>query len=146
MKVLIAIDFSQATPILLSEVKRFTEILSAQVWLIHVAAPDPYFAGYELGPQSMRDEAAQEFRKEHMALQREVQAFRDMGVDATALMVQGQTAQTILQEAESLKADLIIIGSHGYGAVHHLLVGSVSEHILRKAKCPILVIPTHTGV
>jgi len=91
----------------------------------------------------MRDEAAREFRKEHVALQNEVHAFRDMGVDATALMVQGQTAESILKEADRLKAELIVIGSHGHGAVHHLLVGSVSEHVLRKAKCPVLVVPTH---
>ncbi len=146
MRVLIAIDFSQATSILLSEVKKFAEFLSAKFWLIHVAAPDPDFAGYELGPQCMRDEAAREFRKEHVVLQREVQAFRDMGMEATALMVQGRTAETILKEADNLKAELIIIGSHGHGAVYHLLVGSVSEHVLRKAKCPILVVPTHARV
>ena len=50
---------------------------------------------------------------------------------------------TILAEATKLDADMIVIGTHGHGAMYRLLVGSVSEGVLHKSKCPILVIPTH---
>ena len=48
-----------------------------------------------------------------------------------------EAAQTIRE----LEADLIIIGSHGYGALFSALLGSVSSGVVRKASCPVLVVP-----
>ncbi|MEW5940915.1 MAG: universal stress protein [Chloroflexota bacterium] len=67
---------------------------------------------------------------------------RKAGLDATALVVQGATVETILNEASKLEADMIVVGSHGHGALYQLLVGSVCEGVLRKAACPVLVVPT----
>ncbi|MHC4140295.1 MAG: universal stress protein [Planctomycetota bacterium] len=39
--------------------------------------------------------------------------------------------------------DIIIVGTHGHGGVHHMIFGSVSEGVLRSSSCPVLVIPTH---
>jgi nucleotide-binding universal stress UspA family protein len=61
----------------------------------------------------------------------------------TALLVQGVTADTILEEAAKLAADIIVVGSRGKGALQQLVVGSVSEGVLRKSQCPVLVVPTH---
>ncbi|HDY68944.1 MAG TPA: universal stress protein [Candidatus Scalindua sp.] len=49
----------------------------------------------------------------------------------------------ILDESSKLKIDLIVVGSHGHGAVYHLIVGSVSEEVLQRSSCPVLVVPTH---
>jgi len=68
---------------------------------------------------------------------------RKAGLDTTALLVHGATVETILKEASELEVDMIVIGSHGRGAMHQLLMGSVSEGVLRKSRCPILVVPTH---
>ena len=51
-------------------------------------------------------------------------------------------AKLILEEAERLEAEVIIMGSHGHGALYDLIVGSVTEGVLRKAKCPVLVLPS----
>ena len=143
MTILIAIDFSQASSSVLFEAKKYAGMLSADCWLIHVAPPDPYFVGYEPGPQSVRDTVAKRFRKEHKLLQDEAVQMEKLGLNVKALLVQGPSAETILREADNLKADLIIIGSHGHGAVYHLILGSVSQEVLRNAICPILIIPTH---
>lgn len=52
----------------------------------------------------------------------------------------------ILQHARLLPADLIVMGSHGRSGVQRLLVGSVTEHVLRAATCPVLVVPPHDAV
>jgi nucleotide-binding universal stress UspA family protein len=49
--------------------------------------------------------------------------------------------ETTLKEAESLKAELIVLGSHGHGAVYDVLVGSYSAGIIRRSKLPVLVVP-----
>ncbi|HBA82981.1 MAG TPA: universal stress protein [Verrucomicrobia bacterium] len=143
MNVLVAIDFSEASPRLFTEVRKWAGKLDADFWFIHVAEPDPAFLGYEMGPQTVRDQMASKYRKEHQQLQQEVEALKKSGLKATALLVQGSTVDVILQEASKLNADMIVMGSHGHGPVHNLLVGSVSEGVLQRAACPVLVIPTH---
>jgi len=57
------------------------------------------------------------------------------------LLLQGATIATVLTEADRLEANLLVIGSHGHGAVYDLLVGSVSEGLVRRSKRPMLVVP-----
>ena len=47
----------------------------------------------------------------------------------------------ILAEAQALRSDLIVIGSHGRSGVERLLLGSVTEKVVRKAPCPVMVVP-----
>ena len=53
----------------------------------------------------------------------------------------GQPAADILMNATACKADYIVIGSHGHGVAYDLLIGSTTQGVLRKARCPVLVIP-----
>jgi nucleotide-binding universal stress UspA family protein len=56
-------------------------------------------------------------------------------------VVQGAIAETILAQAAALEVQLIIMGSHGYGTIAELIVGGVSKVVLKKAPCPVLIIP-----
>lgn len=67
---------------------------------------------------------------------------RRQGIEATALLVQGPTAQMLLEEAAKLECDMIVIGSHGSGVIKQLLGGSVSQAVLTKSDRPVLVVPT----
>jgi nucleotide-binding universal stress UspA family protein len=66
---------------------------------------------------------------------------RSGGLNATALLVQGPTAQTLLAEAERLQIDLMVMGTHGRTAVMDILVGSVSHAVLRHTTIPVLLVP-----
>ncbi len=143
MKLLVAVDFSDSSAEVLARTKELALGMKAKVWLLHVAEPDPDFVGYDAGPQTVRDAIAKKFHKEHRDLQGQAEEFRSAGLDAVALLVQGPTVQTVLAEAEKLEVDLIVIGTHGKGAVKRLLVGSTSEGLLHKASLPVLVVPTH---
>lgn len=136
-----AVDFSELTHSVLEQAGRLARLFGAELRVIHAAPPDPDFVGYEAGPQSERDQIAALLRDEHRQLQQHTDALRDTGCDARALLLQGPTVETILAEAERAKADLIIIGSHGRGAVYRAVLGSVSEGVVRKARCPVLVVP-----
>jgi nucleotide-binding universal stress UspA family protein len=106
-----------------------------------VAAPDPEFVGFEAGPQSVRDQRAETLRKEHRLLQELADRARRRGIETKAVLVQGPTVETILAQAHKGKADLIVTGSHGHGALYKTVLGSVSEGILRGARRPVLVVP-----
>src|SRR5207245_3097999 len=109
--------------------------------LLHVSEPEPEFVGFEPGPMTVRTAVAHDFREEHQRLD-ELKKTLPPGIDATALHIQGATAEKILHEAAQQKADLIVMGSHGHGAIYNLLVGSVTEGVLKSAPCPVVVVPS----
>jgi len=106
-----------------------------------VAEPNPDFVGFDAGPDVVRDQMAEQFHREHAQIQAMAQRLRDDGRDATGLLVQGPTVDTILAQAEKLDADLIVVGSHGHGAVFDVLVGSISAEVIRRSTIPVLVVP-----
>ena len=144
MNILVAVDLSSASPKILHYVKTLALNLSAKVWLLYAEKPDLGFVGFGPGrPQSVLDQVADEFEKKRKELQDETDKLKNSGIDAEALLVQGVAVEVILDEAGKLKTDLIVVGSHGHGTVYHLMVGSVSEGVLHRSTCPVLVIPTH---
>ena len=141
MDILVPLDFSEVTLEVIDQASLLARSLDAKLWLIHVATPEPEFIGYETGPQTVRDRVALELRQEHRSTQQVAEKLRRSGLDVTALCPQGATVRTILQEADKLGVDLIVMGSHGRGALHRALLGSVSEGVLHKATCPVMIIP-----
>lgn len=142
MKILIGLDLSERYPKVYEVAKRHALSMKASVWLIHVAPPDPDFVGYRAGPQSVRDSVAEEYKEHHQQLQQLAQECRDAGLEATALLVQGPTAEMLQSEACKLGCDLMVLGSHGSGKLSHLLGGSVALAVLEKADRPVLIVPT----
>ena len=140
--ILVAVDFSGVTDAVMDAATKMGRALGADVCLVHVASPDPDFLGFQTGPQVVRDQVAHHWHEEHRQLQSFADTMKQKGINAKALLIQGMTADKILEEAAQNKADLIILGSHGHGALHHVLLGSVSEGVLKKAPCPVLVVPS----
>jgi nucleotide-binding universal stress UspA family protein len=141
MKILAAIDFSPVTEQVLATLVQMAATLPAQVWLVHVAPPEPAFVGYEAGPDVVRGQVAAELHASHQKLQQLADRLRASGVETTALQLQGKTVETVISEANKLPASLIVLGSHGHGAVYNMLVGSVAEGIVRASKVPVLLVP-----
>ena len=143
MKLLVTVDLSEATQIIVKKAEEIAIALSAKVWILHNAVPEPDFVEFKVDPQAARETLARKFHEEHRQIQEIANRLRKAGLDATALLVHGATVEAILKEASDLDVDMIVVGSHGRGAMYQLLMGSISEGILHKSRCPILVIPTH---
>lgn len=88
-----------------------------------------------------KDEALAEMRAEG---RRALEAFSERaaaaGVEHAVALGEGRPGQVILHEAETLPADLIVIGSQGQGALGDLLLGSVSQYVLHHARVPVCVV------
>lgn len=140
-QILVPIDFSDVTGRVVGEVRRMATLTGAAITMVHVAAPNPDFVGFEPGPASVRDSVAQHMREEHRQLQAIEKELKRDGFVVTALLIQGYPVEKILMEAGRIKADLIVMGSHGHGLLRHLVVGSVTDGVLRKAPCPVLIVP-----
>ena len=142
MNILVAIDLSNASQKVLDKAKALAIALPAKVCLLHVIEGEPYFLDDEPDLQSSSDQSQQEFSQEHKYLQKEVDGLRQSGIETKGLLSQGSVVDVILQKSKQLEIDIIIVGTHGHGGVHHMIFGSVSEGVLRNTSCPVLVIPT----
>jgi nucleotide-binding universal stress UspA family protein len=141
LKILVAVDLSDATTDVIQAAEYLARATAGQVRVLHVAEAEPDFVGYDAGPQVVRDQVAREFRDAHRGVQTHADALRDAGVDANALLIKGPIVETVLSEAKRFEADLLVVGSHGFGALYDLLVGSSSRGILRDTDIPVLVVP-----
>jgi nucleotide-binding universal stress UspA family protein len=139
--VLVAIDFSAHADAVLATAEELARSVGGDLTILHVAAPDPHFVGFEVGPQSVRDSRAQVLEDEHRQLQDIAARLRDEGLAARAFLFAGATAEKILEEADKQNADLIVIGTHGRSAIAKAFIGSVSQGVLHAATCPVVVVP-----
>ncbi len=114
-----------------------------ELWLLHVAAPDPDFIGYEVGPQSVRDAVASKLRGKHKRMQELAAPLQTAGLGVTPLTVQGVVVERILEHAARVGAELIVLASSSHGAVHELIAGSVVRGVLHDATVPVVVVPAH---
>jgi nucleotide-binding universal stress UspA family protein len=142
MKTLVvAIDFSDITSLLIKEAAKLASCYEARVYVIHVAAPDPDFVGYEVGPIQERQFRAKELRAEKKKLEQLATELKALGVDAVSLLMQGETAKLLLREVDRLQSCLLIMGVHGRGLIKTAFLGSTSHEIVRLASCPVLLVP-----
>jgi nucleotide-binding universal stress UspA family protein len=153
MKILVALDFSDATRKVLDQARLLARALSAKLLLLHgiEAPPDPallsyepelLFGGIEPDPAILRETLAGRFRHEHERLLQFSREMRDEGLDCNALLVPGKSDEVILAMADKHQADMIVLGSHGKGVTAQLLLGSTSRGVLHKAKVPVHLVPT----
>ena len=143
MNILVAVDLSDVSQKILDKAKTLALALSAKVWLLNVTEPGPNFGRFNVGPETVREQTAEEFHQEHNDLQEKAEDFRKSGIETKALLIQGATVEVILKKSKELKIDIITVGTHGHGGVYHLIYGSVCEGVLESSSCPVLVVPVH---
>ncbi len=139
--ILAAVDLSELTDSVVEHAAVLASGFHATLHLLHVAAPDPDFVGYEAGPQTVRDHVAHDLREEHREVRALALRLREEGMDVSAHIIQGATVETILGQSKRHAVDLIVLGSHGRGAVYRTLMGSVCEGVLRATRCPLFIVP-----
>ena len=75
-----------------------------------------------------------------LAVEAIVQRARAGGATATGLTWEGDAGESIVEASEAESADLIVVGTHERGTVGRLFLGSVSDHVVRHARCPVMVV------
>ena len=139
--ILVAIDFKGHEQLLIDKAYELAVAFHAKIWLIHIAAPNPDYVGYEAGPQYVRDNRATQLKKEHKLLESYSNELEKKGIDTEGLLLQGATIEMIINESQKLNIDLIIIGHSEHNLLYKALFGSVSRNIIKKSKTPLLLVP-----
>ncbi|RZK58352.1 MAG: universal stress protein [Pedobacter sp.] len=113
----------------------------AQVALVNIIEPAPATVNpdFTLAPVFM--EVYDNSEENSHLLLKEIETKHSNGIQTTYLSVLDTASNGIVKQAEEWNADLIVIGTHGRSGLYHFLMGSVAEHVARKAACPVLIIP-----
>lgn len=142
-RILVPTDFSEPSDAALDYARALAETFGASLHLLHVIEPS-----HETGAFSNEAYIAVEAPGAYEMLVKEAQskfAHRVLPTDrarygATTEVMTGTSADTIVEFAADQRIDLIVMGTHGRTGIAHLLMGSVAEHVVRDAPCPVLTV------
>jgi len=149
-RIVVATDFGEAADVAFAYGRELARTFGASLDVLHVA--DNVLA---------RGYAGEGFMAAYPELQRDVEEAAAKRLDAlvsdedravlnarTVVRVSTSPPLAIVDYAREVHSDLIIMGTHGRGAMAHLLMGSVAERVVRTAPCPVLTVrhPEHEFV
>ena len=139
--ILVPTDFSVAADLALGYAIDLAKRYDGSLQVIHVIE-DTYFAhGYPDGFFAELPGLQERVRAEaerHLGVLR--MRCTTAGVTATTQVLDGRPAREIVKIAEETGTDLIVMGTHGRSGVAHFLMGSVAEHVVRTAPCPVFTV------
>lgn len=148
MKILLAIDGSPCSDVAVKEVAGRPWPADSQVRIISVVEP-PFSIAAEgwVPPDDYMERLEQAAREQARAAikraEERVRAGAGDSLQVSAEIIRGYGKDTILNEAESWGADLIVLGSHGYRGLKRLWLGSVSHAVASHAKCSVEIVRCH---
>jgi len=139
MKILLAVDGSAYTKKMLAYLATHEELLGAthEFTVLTVQPALPPRARAALGKEVVDNYHAEEAEK---VLAPVCKFLARHGVDARRSVKVGAVGESIAKLADSGKFDLVVMGSHGHGAIATLVMGSVATQVLANCKVPILLI------
>lgn len=138
-RVLVPTDFSEPANHALSFALNFAQQNRGEITLLHVVEVviAPEFAAYA----ALTDEDDLK-RRMRDRLQAIASAHHAESVLKDILVRRGTPYHEICKVAEEMHADMIVIGTHGYTGVKHMMLGSTAERVVRYAACPVVVVPS----
>lgn len=143
--ILAAVDFSAISAAVLAEAGYLARAGSGKVILLHVTEPTAAIIDFAIATVSVArvDEARVAQAKARLEEMR-----RELATAGTTAEVQhviGAPVPEIVAAAGQFEADAIVIGSHGHSAFHDVFVGSTTAGVVKRAHCPVVVIPSTLG-
>lgn len=138
-RILVPTDFGAESKAALAAAGSLARPLGASIHLLHVAR-DPIMAVstpelYGIDWARLREDIVAEAKIGLAALAETVKDVR-----VTWDVAIGRPADAIAQAAADMRADLIVMGTHGRGVMGHLLIGSVADRVIRLAHCPVMTV------
>jgi nucleotide-binding universal stress UspA family protein len=133
-RILLPLDLQElALPFaLIRETAAMAHRFQAEIILLHVVKPLTYLASSETAHKLIEQAVADEQEKMKNSFGQEL-----AGLTVRRIVVKGDPAREIMEIAREEKTDLIVMPTHGYGAVESVLVGSVTAKVLHNSPCPV---------
>ena len=135
-RILLATDLSPASEEAGFQALDLARGLSAELLIVSVI--DPRSLRLPGGKYGARVDQVRTGRE--AAAQELVSRGRAAGVRVTFLIWEGEPGEAIVDAARSEQVDFVVVGSHGRGSVGRFFLGSVSDHVVHNAPCPVVVV------
>lgn len=153
-KVLIALDYDPTAQKVAETGFALAKAMSAQSILLHVVAAPMYYSsvGYSpimgfggfMGADFLQPNVTEELKRASLDyLEQSKKHLGDPTIQTE--ITTGDAAESILEAAKVLKADIIVIGSHSKKWLEKILMGSVTEKVLYHTAVPLFIVPTQQG-
>jgi len=139
-RILVPMDFSATASKALAYALAFARQFHARVILLHVVEPAVYPENFMTLPPGFEvvNRDLVKVAKERLAKLREEGIGADVDCDLVVRL--GRAYAEVTDAARELEADLIVLTTHGYTGLKHVLMGSTAERVVRYAPCPVLVV------
>jgi universal stress protein A len=137
--ILVPIDFSDCSRKALQYAVPLARQFGSRLMLVHVM-PVHYFVGSEFGPVDVPVPEVELRENSERALERLSREEIGAAVPVATRVCRGQPVQEIVAVAREERVDLILLSTHGHTGLKHVLLGSVTENVVRYAPCPVLVV------
>lgn len=137
-KILVPTDASEYSKRSLKIALELARTFQAEVEIFHVTYTPQAYWGYTVsyGISVTQEELN---RNGEIALETTLAGMDIEGIQVNSVLDAGHPVSKILEEITKEKIDLVVMGSHGYGVVAGSVFGSVSQRVLQKATCPVLI-------
>ena len=139
--ILVPVDGSETSYAAVAQAAELAKAFGGKITVVQVLALDPYIAAEYISATQTNDLIERARTSVLKTLEEAAAKFSDMGIHVEAKLLEGQVVhREIIKEAETSKADLIVIGSHGRTGLKRLFLGSVAQSVLGEAHIPVLVV------
>jgi nucleotide-binding universal stress UspA family protein len=144
--ILVPVDFSGITGKLITEAIDLAMLTDARIVLLHVVEPLVTQVDYSVVAMTIADANQAVIKSAHERLTALQAHWKTRYFRVETAETIGLPAEEIAAQAARLPADYIVMGSHGHGRLYDAIMGSTTTGVLKRALCPVLVIPAHMPV
>lgn len=134
-RILMATDFSDYSRDALDRAVQMAKAFGAEIHLLHVLEL-PYTSTPPQYAKALEEVNKEEAKK----LNTQAERIRQESIEVRLMSRHGVPHQQITEAAKEIRADLIVLGTHGRTGLAHMLIGSVAERVVRHAPCPVLTV------
>jgi nucleotide-binding universal stress UspA family protein len=140
MKVIIGVDNSPYSDAAIRYISEAIWPKGTSVLAISAMPPLLILPGEALAPEAIAKYVGQQEQSHKRVAERAAQRLSEAGLDTKGVVKQGDPRTVLEETARSEQADLIVVGSHGRSGIKKLILGSVADHVVAHAPCPVLVV------
>jgi nucleotide-binding universal stress UspA family protein len=139
-RILVPIDFSEHSKDALTYANTLAEQFRSELILVYVVEPIVYPSDLGFGQVAMPNLEPEFTARGKAGLAQLIKEHVMAGLTARAIVQTGRAFLEILNTAKEEHVDLIVIATHGHAGVEHLIFGSTAEKVVKRARCPVLMV------
>jgi len=141
-RILCPVDFSEISTEALKYAVELGSAFDSRIVLIHVVEPIMAPSDFTFGPLTSGEVEEKLVKRAGASLEKLAASLGLPTTEDNNVVVRGRASAEIVRVAYDIDANLIVMGTHGYTGMVHVLIGSTAERVLRKAPCPVLTLRT----